>query len=296
MSGSPRSSLSLSRVGGVLGALALLPGATSAKSQVAGEPWRIGPAPFAIDRGGARLAPAKADGPGEFRGAPYSVVLPGAGQLAQGQRRWLLYAAAEIATWGLLLDRRQDGLSLRDEYRDLAWTAARGGSGPPIDAGFEYFEILSKWERSGAFDADVGLPGVQPETDERTYNGWLWGLAREIHFADPNDPPPPGHPTYEEARDYYESRAYGLDLAWDWRGSQQEMSRYGGLIHESDERLREATIFGGVLAANHLLSATDAFVSARLGRLSGGALSGALRMTPQDPRRGRWALVLHIRS
>ena len=74
------------------------------------------------------------------------------------------------------------------------------------------------------------------------------------------------------------------------------MSRYGGLIHESDERLREATIFGGVLAANHLLSATDAFVSARLGRLSGGALSGALRMTPQDPRRGRWALVLHIRS
>ena len=55
--------------------------------------------------------------------------------------------------------------------------------------------------------------------------------------------------------------------------------RYKALIDRSDEALRTATIVLGAVVANHLFSAADAFVSARLARAPVSAAT-ALRAVP----------------
>jgi len=213
-----------------------------------------------------------------------------------GQRRWVAYAVAEAVGWAFLLDRRGDGRRLREEYRDLAWTAARmGGPVPRRDGGFEYYETLSRWSRSGRLDLDPTEAGVQPETDETTFNGSLWTLAKEIHFSDPSHPPPPQDPAYQRALDYYEERAYDEGFAWDWSAVPGEQERFRGLIKESDERLRDATVLGGLLLANHLLAATDGYVSARLREMSGRQITGRLLVMP-SAHDGGFRLALELQS
>ena len=235
-----------------------------------------------------------ADPPHEGRVLLYSLALPGAGQHALGQRRWVAYLAAEALGWVFLVDRRRKGTSLRDAYRDLAWEVARGGgAGPRVDADFSYYERLSKWERSGTFDREPARAGLQPETDPDTYNGSVWSLARRIFFADPGNPPSEGDPAHARALDYYRERAYPDELSWDWSGDRRARDRFGELISGSDEALRDATIAGGLVLANHLLSATDAFVSARLRDV--GQTSGALRVGSSPTPGGGWSLRLEIR-
>lgn len=204
-----------------------------------------------------------------------SLVLPGWGQHALGQRRSLAYGVAEAALWVFWGNRRSQGGDLRDAYRDLAWSVARHGSGARTDGDWDYYETLSRWRSSGAFDRNAGAAGIQPEEDATTFNGSVWRLAEGLHFG--GTTPEPGDPRYEAALAFYRDRAYGDAFLWDWTGKDADLDRFKDLIDDSDQRFRQATTGLGAVLANHLLSATDAYLSAQLPGDAG------VRLSPQAP-------------
>ena len=194
-----------------------------------------------------------------------SFLVPGWGQLHLGQRRGWAYLAAEGLAWTVHLHGRSKGREARHAYRDLAWETARGASaGARVDPDFAYFERLAHWGRSGAFDAAPGRPGVQPEPDPSTFNGMIWGRARDL-FLRGEPEPGPDDPGWIDALAYYEERAYGPDLLWDWTDKEADLERYRDLIDESDDAFRRATHAVGAVLANHVLSGMDAWISSRAG-------------------------------
>jgi hypothetical protein len=198
-----------------------------------------------------------------------SAAAPGGGQWLLGQDRWTLYGAVEVWAWSQFLQRRQEGRNLQRRYRDLAWLVARRVSaGTRTEAGWDYYEALSKFQSSGAWDMDPQSPGIQPEANPETYNGSMWALAQALFLpADADEPVDQTSPSYQKALRYYMSRAYRPELAWNWGANQLHREEYVSLIRESDENLRRSTTMIGVILANHLLSAVDALVAGRLGLL-----------------------------
>ena len=217
-----------------------------------------------------------------------SLLLPGWGQKTLGQRRWIGYALVEAALWAFWIDRRAGGADFRGQYRDLAWNQSRVRSGPRVDGDWEYYERLSNWTRSGGFDTDAEAPGIQPEEDPTTYNGWIWGLARGLFFST-GQPATPDDPAYARALAYYEERAYATAYLWDWTGKEPQLNEFKDLIDRSDQRFRQATAAMGAVIANHLLSSADGFLSSKASRPMG------IRMMP-DPFAGgsRWTMTLHV--
>jgi hypothetical protein len=189
-----------------------------------------------------------------------SLALPGLGQHQLGKSRKWLFAGIEVAAWAVYLERRSAAGSLRDDYRDFAWQVGRLQAGPRVDGDFNYYETLSKWDRSGAFDRDAVSSGLQPEADPSTFNGTTWARAQAIFLGGGGQP---GDPGFAQALEYYEARAYQTEFLWDWTRSTGGRSRLGELISESDSRFRQATTAVGVVIANHLASAVDAFLSTR---------------------------------
>ncbi|MGD2120778.1 MAG: hypothetical protein PVJ76_03495 [Gemmatimonadota bacterium] len=196
-----------------------------------------------------------------------SAAVPGAGQWYLGQGRWPAYLAVELWAWLQFLDWRREGHDLQDRYRDLAWLVARRVStGPRTEAGWDYYEALTKFRSSGAFDSDPLVAGVQPEENPSTFNGSIWALARDIYLPeDPQTPVEEGSEPYQRAFSYYLSRAYPQEFAWDWGSNRLLQEEYASIIREADDALRSSTSMIGVILANHLLSAVDALVSGRLG-------------------------------
>lgn len=242
----------------LLAALIALGAPLAARAQVEGA---LPSAPV----GPRRLAPAvplPQEAVSPWLATASSAVAPGLGQLLMGQRRWTIYAGIELAGWILHLDRARKGGRWRDGYRDLAWATARGMPQPRDDGDWEYYEALSSWPRSGAFDGDARQTGIQPETDPDSYNGAVWGLARDLYLPEGAGPE---HPAWGRALEYYGSRAIGPAFLWDWRGREESLQRYRDLIDRSDQALRTATVALGGVVANHLFAAVDAFVSSRLG-------------------------------
>ena len=191
-----------------------------------------------------------------------SLVVPGVGQHMLGQQRKWIYGAIEVLGWVAFLERRSAGSEYRDRYRDFAWTQGRLQSGPRADGDFDYYETLSKWNSSGTYDADSGLPGVQPEMDAATYNGSIWALASQI-FIPGGGPVPETDPAFQDALGYYAERAYPTEFLWDWSPVPGGREELGGLIEDSDDRFRQATTALGAVIANHLVSAVDAYLSTR---------------------------------
>lgn len=237
--------------------------------------------------------PQAAPAPSPVAPTLLSAALPGAGQHVLGQNRKWLYAAVEAAGWVLWAERRGSAREYRDRYRDYAWEGARLQSGPRADGDFDYYERMSKWTRSGAFDADASASGVQPETNTSTYNGSVWALASQIYFS--GAAPPPSDPAYQSALAYYQQRAYGTSFLWDWNTGSGEQGELARLIDESDSRFGQATTALGAVIANHLVSAVDAYLSAR-----GRAGPASLRVVPDLGAKARaahgtgWLLVLRL--
>ena len=218
-----------------------------------------------------------------------SLTVPGAGQHVLGQRRKWAYLALEIVGWAFYLERRSAGSGYRDQYRDFAWEQGRIQSGSRIDGDFNYYETLSKWTRSGSFDRDPTLLGVQPELDGQTYNGSIWTLASQI-FLPAGMGVPVSDPAYQSALAYYLGRAYGTDLLWDWSGAPGAQQEFTDLIEASDARFRQATTAVGVVIANHLLSAVDAYLATR-----GRQAPVRLRLVPGSGAFGpSWFAVLSV--
>lgn len=219
----------------------------------------------------------------------FSLVLPGAGQHMLGQRRKWVYAAVEVIGWVAFFERRSAGFDYRNRYRDFAWEEGRIQTGPRVDGDFDYYETMSKWAASGTFDATPAMSGTQPETDPATYNGAIWALAMQI-FLPGGAPVPETDPAYQSALAYYDDRAYHTEFLWDWSfspGGQQEL---GELIEASDDRFRQATTAVGIVIANHLFSAVDAYLSAR-GRRAPARLDVVPTMGVGGPT---WSAVLSV--
>ena len=252
----------------------------------------------------ATAAPASPQGPGSnfVRPAPLptpaalttpagafaaSLVVPGAGQAALGLRRWPAFLVLEAGLWWLWADARGSYRSRTDAYRDLAWEAARIQEGPRVDAGWPYYEAMSHYLASGAFDADPAA-GLQPEEDPATYNGSVWSLARGIYLGGTSDP---GSPEYAAALAWYEDRAAGAGFLWTWAGRDAERARFLSLIDAADDAHRLRTTALGLVLANHLVAAVDALIASRrrhpAARLESGVVPGpdgpALRLGLRVP-------------
>jgi hypothetical protein len=218
-----------------------------------------------------------------------SLALPGSGQHLLGQQRKWLYGAMELIGWVAFLERRSAGGEYRDLYREFAWEQGRIRSSERIDGDFDYYETLSKWTGSGVFDTDSGLGGVQPEMDPATYNGSIWALASQI-FIPGGGPVPATDPAFQSALGYYSERAYGTDFLWDWSVVPGGREQFGGLIEASDDRFRQATTALGVVIANHLVSAVDAYLSTR-----GRGVSARMSVVPNPLAVGpAWRAVLAV--
>jgi len=226
-----------------------------------------------------------------------SALVPGLGQYRLGEWRWVGYAAIEAWGWLTYAERAVRAERLEDDYRDLAWQVARRISvGARRDGEFEYYERMTQYEESGAFDADAQLPGIQPESDPNTFNGSVWQLAQEIYFP-AGDTLQPTPAERAAAVAYYRERAIAPEYAWSWAGAPLERRVFSDLIRRSDRAARGATTMIGVLLANHFLSAADALVTARL---RGDGAEGAedrlrLRLRP-DARGGsrHYFLEVHL--
>jgi len=231
--------------------------------------WPAGAAqPSELD-GGDELpwrAPPRADSAGDAslgRLVVSSLIVPGAGQWLQGQRRWIGYVAVEAASILFTLERRRAGSFFRDSYRDLAWSAARAGTAiGRVDLDFAYYERVANFGASGSFDNDASTPGIQPETNAATYNGQVWELARGLFLRGASNPTA-SDPGYPQALEYYVERSYDDRFLWDWQDRATDLNEYRRLIRRSDDAFRTATVLLGVSVANHIVSAVDAFVSSR---------------------------------
>ena len=193
-----------------------------------------------------------------------SLAVPGAGQYMLEQQRWIPYAALEAWAWIRYLDRRSNARALSHRYKDFAWDVARRVSvGARRDSTFPYYETLIHETSSGAFDSQPAVPGVQPEFDTLTYNGRQWKLAQSV-FIPQGSSGDPGAPGYDAALEYYMGRAIPEQYAFAWNTGRLEQQVYVNIINESDAAYRDATRLLGVILANHLTSAVDALISARL--------------------------------
>ncbi len=201
---------------------------------------------------------------GEGEAFLHSLVVPGLAQYRQQQRRWIAYAGVEVLSAVVYLVARADALGLRDDYRTFAWSAARAGftTAPRQDGDFEYYERLTRWGTSGRWDSDPFLEGLQPENNPATYNGSVWALAMEIYNLDAAAAK--GSPAYGRALQYYRENGYGPAFLWAWREGSGDQRHFVGLIASSDDRFRDARLALGVLVANHVFSALDGFITARL--------------------------------
>jgi len=202
---------------------------------------------------------------GAGRAFLFSALVPGAGQRMLGQSRWVPYLALEAWAWLRYFDRARQGRALERRYKDLAWSVARlVSSGPRRDGPFEYYEAMGKYVASGAYDAEPHRPGLQPEEDPATFNGAVWQLARSIYLPAGADPVDTESIEYWQALNYYAQNATPPPFAWSWSSSPLAQQRFRELIRESDESLREATTMLGLILANHMVSAVDAFITARV--------------------------------
>lgn len=234
--------------------------------------------------------------PGPGRAFLSSALFPGLGQRTLGLDRWAAYMAGEVWAWIQFGARRSEGRDLRSRYRDLAWLVARRvSSGPRVDGNFEYYEALTQFNSSGAYDADPDRPGVQPEEDPETFNGSIWALSREIYFrGDPEEPVTEGSEPFIKALKFYTSRAYAPELAWSWGNEALQQAEFTNLIRKSDENLRRSTAMVGLILANHLLSAVDAWVSAKLGESSRDPPTVSLQLLPGMYAQDTFLFALNI--
>lgn len=194
-----------------------------------------------------------------------SAVLPGSGQFYLKSDKWVPFLAVEAWAWVKYLQARKRGDELERNYRDLAWNVARRiTTAERRDSAFTYYEAMAdaRWRTSGLFDADPVAPGLQPEGNEETFNGEQWRRARALFLR--GVPATPGTPEFESALSYYRLHAIPDAYLWNWGNSRLEQQAFTETISESDAAFRRGTTMLGVILANHVVSAVDALVMARV--------------------------------
>ena len=200
-----------------------------------------------------------------------SLIIPGMGQLMAHQDRGAVYIAAEVYLLSRYLQLDHEAIVEARRFQSLAFDVARQSFVPlRRDTIFEYYEQMERFAESGRYDADTG-PAFIPESDPATYNGSVWLLARRTFWADPNIPPDPTSLQYWKALQFYQARAVGPNFLWSWRNHSLEHEVFKDYISRSDNAFRRAQNQVGLLLANHVLSAVDALISARMSAAAGRA-------------------------
>ena len=197
-----------------------------------------------------------------------SALLPGAGQFYLKEERWVPFAAIEAWAWISYANQKSRGRSLEQRYRNLAWDVARRVCGcVRRDTAFAYYEAMKDFNESGRFDIDEGIDGIQPDTNQTAYNGSQWQRAKELYMG--GQELPPGTAQHDSAIAYYRRNAVPTNYRWTWLDSPLEQDAFGRLIEQSDDALRVSTRALGLILANHVVSAIDALVAARLQAVRG---------------------------
>lgn len=222
---------------------------------------QLGPAP--------RPAPADSARPASVFVRPLiSLLVPGTGQLLARQDRGAVYLAAEVYLLSRYLQLDHEATQEAKRFQNLAFDVARRSFMPALrDTIFEYYEQMERFVESGSYDADPG-PAFVPEADPGTYNGSVWLLARRTYWVDPDVPPDPTSWQYRAALDFYTARAVGPNFQWSWREHSLEHQVFRDFIRRSDNAFRRAQNQLGLLLANHIVSAVDALISARMSAIA----------------------------
>ena len=233
-----------------------------------------------------------------------SFVIPGAGQAVLGQQRAYAYLVAEGFLVLQAVTAQRDGNRQRILYQSLAADVARKPFGGPFPKGpWDYYESMEKFLESGMYDR---LPGgaIEPETNEATFNGARWLLARETYWRDARTAPPVTSEEYKRALAQYQAEAVRDEFRWSWRDAQLQQDVYRQTIANKNHSFQRATNLAGLVGANHLVSLIDAYISVRLRRFGGAGVGGlgfgldgietSIRSTG-DPAKGQRQLTTSIR-
>lgn len=254
------------RIGLLTCALASCVAAQRATAQVGGE---VGARPVARPIAASRTIGNGERLNGAAPSAPWwspvaSLVLPGAGQVAMRQPRAAAYLGVEAYEWIQLLESTRNVRHLRGEYRRIAREVARSGvAGPRPDGNWAYYEAMEEYGASGRFSLGTTADLV-PETDEATFNGALWRKARSLYWVNADVPPPKTDPSYQSAVAFYLDQAVRDDFAWTWRNAQISQAEYASTIARYNTATRDVRNALGIILANHLVSAIDAFSTVRI--------------------------------
>ena len=209
-----------------------------------------------------------------------SLLVPGSGQLLAHQDRGAAYLAAEVYLLSRFLQLDHEAMNEAQRFQSLAFDVARQPFSPMRrDTIFEYYEQMERFTESGVLDRDAG-PAFVPETDVTTYNGSMWLLARRTFWENPDSAPDPTSPQYWRALQFYQSRAVGPNFQWSWRNHSLEHEVFRDYIKRSDTAFRRAQNQVGLLLANHVLSAIDALISARMTAAAGRGARLRTTLTP----------------
>jgi len=237
-------------------------------------------AAVAAGAGASGAAAQQQQSPTEFVRPLASLLVPGTGQLLANQDRGAVYLAAEVYLLSRFLQLDHEATREAQRFQDLAFDVARRDYAPVRkDTVFEYYEQMERFAESGSYDADPGGAFV-PDTNRQTYNGAVWLLARRTFWEDPDVPPDPTSPQYWRALQFYQARAVGPNFQWNWRDHSLEHEVYKDYIKRSDTAFRRAQNQIGLLLANHVISAVDALISARMSAAAGRGASMRTTVTP----------------
>jgi len=165
----------------------------------------------------------------------FSLAVPGAGQLVQGQKRGYLYLLAEVALWGGFYYLDSKGLDERDDYERYA------------EANFRYEDYMEFYEAT-CVECE---PGQEPP-------GYGDGCRPMAEYG---------------SQEYYEDIGK-YDVYWPWWAdgaqpnditpeAQALRDDYWDMRKESNLHLRRARQLVMVALLNHVVSAFDSFLSAR---------------------------------
>lgn len=201
-----------------------------------------------------------------------SLLVPGSGQLMAHQDRAAVYLAAEVYLLSRFLQLDREATREATRFQTLAFNVARRPFMPArVDTVFEYYEQMERFVASGRYDTLPG-PAFAPEVDPLTYNGSVWLLARRTFWPDPNVEPDRTSQAYINSLNFYWNNAVTPGFQWSWRNHSLEHEEYRQSVRRSDDTYRKAQDQVGLLLANHVLSAVDALVSARLAAAAGRAV------------------------
>ena len=226
-----------------------------------------------------------------------SLILPGSGQVLMRQQRAVGYLAAEGFLWLQAINAKRDINRSRADFRQIAADVARSSFGTTRPPGtWDYYETLEDKNSSGKFDLNVGGK-FTPEMDTTSYNGTKWLEARETYWVDPFVAPAEGSVQYQQAISFYQERAVPDNYRWSWIDHQLEKDQYKQTIRDANSSRQRYVSTIGLIAANHLVSMVDAYISVRLNRFGGAGLGARLQLESRsigDPRYGNVGSVVKV--